>query len=146
VNVGDRGREHARRREPLHKPPRDQLLKAVGGRGEQGGNRQQERRGDDHALAADEIRETPDRRCGEGYRDGRRRDGQADREMRGREHAHQQRQQRLSRIEIEEGRESGEDDRKCAGTFHGVSSPASSGRGAAPGRETGASLDRRRDL
>ena len=115
VDVGDRDAEDPRRRQPLDEPPADELRQTARGRRQQRRRRQAERRSDDHPLPADEISDASDDRRRDGDRQRRRRHRQAHREMRRVEHAHQQRQEWLRGVEIEEGAEAAEDDRERRG-------------------------------
>ena len=112
VDVGDRRREDSRRRQALHEAPEEKLLQVRGCRRRRRGAGQHEGRQHDDASAADEIAEPAGHRRRERDRHRANRDGEAHVEMRRPEDVHEERQQRLGCVEIEEGGEPGQDDRQ----------------------------------
>ena len=110
--VRDSDREHARRREALHESPRDELPESSCGRRQTCRNCQERRRRDDDALESCQVRHAPDDRRGNGDGDRRCGDREADRHMRCVEDTHQQRQEWLGRVQVEERREARKHDRE----------------------------------
>ena len=108
LHVGHGHREDAGREDPLEEPPEDQGRKP-GGRGvEQRGQRQQAGGKDDDPLPPQPIRHESHQGCRHRHAQGRTGEGQAHGGLAGVEELFQHRQERLGRVEPQEGAEPGE--------------------------------------